>query len=56
MNDDQDSDLGIRDLIKLKKRLFDPEFEIIEDRYKQRTEALQEHFHTKFENLKAEVI
>jgi hypothetical protein len=25
-NDEKNSDLGVRDLIKLKKRLFDPEF------------------------------
>ena len=32
MNDERDSDLGVKDLVKLKKRLFDPEFKIIEDR------------------------
>lgn len=32
MNDERDFELGIKDLFKLKKRLFDPEFRIIEAR------------------------
>ena len=33
MNEEKDSDLGVRDLIKLKKRLFEPEIRIIEERF-----------------------
>jgi hypothetical protein len=29
LNEDKDSDLGLRDLVKIKRRLFDPEFQII---------------------------
>ena len=32
MNEERNSDLGVKDLLKLKKRLFDPEFRIIEAR------------------------
>ena len=33
MNEEKDSDLGVRDLIKLKKRLFEPEIRTIEERF-----------------------
>jgi hypothetical protein len=54
-NEDKDSELGVKDLNKLKKRLFDPEFQVIEGRYKAITDALRTNILNKFEVFKSSV-
>lgn len=51
-NDEHDSELGVKDLNKLKKRLFDPEFQVIEGRYKAITDNLRADILSKFESFK----
>lgn len=54
-NEEKDSELGVKDLNKLKKRLFDPEFQVIEGRYKAITDALRSDILNKFEGFKSTV-
>lgn len=54
-NEERDSELGVKDLNKLKKRLFDPEFQVIEGRYKAITDALRTDILNKFEVFKSGV-
>ncbi len=54
-NDERDSELGVKDLNKLKKRLFDPEFQFIEGRYKAITDALRTDILSKFDVFKSDV-
>jgi hypothetical protein len=45
----------VKDLNKLKKRLFDPEFQVIEGRYRAITEALKSEMNSKLEKFQASV-
>jgi cob(I)alamin adenosyltransferase len=47
--------MGIQDLNKLKKRLFDSEFKIIEERYKEQSKMVGEALVMKYEGFVQEV-
>ena len=55
MNEEKDSDLGLQDLAKLKKRLFDTEFKITSERYNVMHQRAYDSFVEKFEEFKGNV-
>ena len=54
-NEEKNSELGVHDLLKLKKRLFDPEFQLIENRYKQRCEDVKADLIERMDKFEARI-